>query len=88
MEMRAKRPEKEPDIISERDLKNEAQKIQERINELDAVQNILIVGSINNLNLDTTLIDYYPNYNLDLQLGVQVELNMSISNQPSNTNDQ
>lgn len=32
--MRAKRPEKEPDIISERDLKNEAQKIQERINEL------------------------------------------------------
>lgn len=33
-EMRAKRPEKEPDIISERDLKNEAQKIQERINEL------------------------------------------------------
>ena len=52
---------------------------QERINELDAVQNILIVGSINNLNLDTTLIDYYPNYNLDLQLGIQVELNMSIS---------
>ena len=33
-EMRAKRPEKEPGIISERDLKNEAQKIQERINEL------------------------------------------------------
>ncbi|MGB3480238.1 MAG: AAA family ATPase [bacterium] len=33
-EMRTKRPEKEPDIISEKDLKNEAQKIQERINEL------------------------------------------------------
>jgi len=33
-EMKTKRPEKEPDIISERDLKNEAQKIQERINEL------------------------------------------------------
>ncbi len=33
-EMRAKRPEKEPDIISEKDLKKEAQKTQEKINEL------------------------------------------------------
>jgi len=33
-EMRAKRPEKEPDIISEKDLKKEVQTIQERINEL------------------------------------------------------
>lgn len=33
-EMKTKCPEREPDIISERDLKNEAQKIEERINEL------------------------------------------------------
>lgn len=33
-EMKTKRPEKEPDIISEKDLKNEVQKIEERINEL------------------------------------------------------
>ncbi len=32
--MKTKRPEKEPDIISEKDLKNEVQKIEERINEL------------------------------------------------------
>lgn len=53
---------------------------QDKINGLESAEYILIEGSINNVALDTTLISYYPNYKIDLQLGVQVELNMSISN--------
>ncbi len=53
---------------------------QDKINELESAQFILIEGLINNVALDTSLIFNYPNYNFDLQLGVQVELNMSISN--------
>lgn len=53
---------------------------QDKINELESAQFILIEGMITNVALDTSLISYYPNYNIDLQLGVQVELNMSISN--------
>lgn len=61
---------------------------QERINELDAVRNILIEGSLNNMNFDSSLIDYYPSYSLDLQVGIQVELNMSISSQFINDRNQ
>ena len=53
---------------------------QDKINELGSAQYILIEGLINNIALDTSIISYYPNYNIDLQLGIQVELNMSISN--------
>ncbi|NOQ25478.1 MAG: hypothetical protein GQ564_08965 [Bacteroidales bacterium] len=53
---------------------------QDKINDLGSTQYILIEGLINNVALDTSLISYYPNYSIDLQLGVQVELNMSISN--------
>ncbi len=58
---------------------------QDEINDLASVKYILIEGAISTQNPDTTLIDYYPNYTLDLQLGVQVELNMSISSQSSNS---
>ncbi len=54
---------------------------QNKINDLANVRHILIEGAILNLSLDSTLIDYYPNYSLELQLGVQAELNMSLSSQ-------
>jgi hypothetical protein len=53
---------------------------RDKINKLESAQFILIEGLINNVALDTSLIINYPNYNFDLQLGIQVELNMSISN--------
>ena len=59
---------------------------QDKINDLANVRHILIEGAILNLSLDSTLIDYYPDYSLELQLGVQAELNMSISDQTSNNN--
>lgn len=52
---------------------------QDKIDELANVKNIFIEGLVNNLSLDTALIDFYPDYKLDIQIGVQVELNMSIS---------
>lgn len=61
---------------------------QSKIEELTTVRNILIEGEISNITLDTTLVDYYPNYSLGIQLGLQAELSMSISNQISNTSDQ
>lgn len=51
---------------------------QDKINDLANVRYILIEGAILNLSLDSTLIDYYPDYSLELQLGVQAELNMSL----------
>ena len=52
---------------------------QDKINNLSTVRNVLIHGGIQNLALDTTLIEYYPKYSLDIQMGLQVELNMSIA---------
>jgi len=52
---------------------------QSKIEELTTVRNILIQGEVRNIELDTTLVNYYPNYSLDLQLGLQAELSMSIS---------
>lgn len=54
---------------------------QDRIDDLANVRYILIEGAILNLSLDSTLIDYYPDYSLQLQIGVQAELNMSLSSQ-------
>jgi len=51
---------------------------QNKIDDLANVRYVLIEGAILNLSLDSTLIDYYPNYSLELQLGVQAELNMSL----------
>lgn len=50
---------------------------QDRIDELANVRQILIEGAILNVSLDSTLIDYYPGYSMELQLGVQAQLNMS-----------
>lgn len=61
---------------------------QDEINDLASVKYILIEGAISTQNLDTTLIDYYPAYTLDLQLGAQVELNMSLSDQFLNVDNQ
>ena len=52
---------------------------QDKIDNLSTVRNLLINGGIQNLALDTNLIEYYPSYSLDIQMGLQVELNMSIS---------
>jgi hypothetical protein len=60
---------------------------QSKIEDLTAVRNILIKGEISNVSLDTTLVDFYPNYTLGIQLGLQAELSMSISNK-SSTNSQ
>jgi hypothetical protein len=51
---------------------------QDKIDELTNVRHILIEGAILKVSLDSTLIDFYPNYSLELQLGVQAELNMSL----------
>jgi hypothetical protein len=51
---------------------------QDKIDDLANVRYILIEGAILNVSLDSTLIDYYPGYSLELQLGVQAELNMSL----------
>jgi len=59
----------------------------DKVDALSNVRNILLTGSITNLALDTNLIDFYPNYSVDIQMGVQVELNMSLSSdQLTNTN--
>lgn len=50
---------------------------QNKIDDLASVRYIFIKGAIQNLSLDSTLIDNYPNYKLDVQLGVQTELNIS-----------
>ncbi len=52
---------------------------QNKIDDLGNVRFILMEGALNNVALDNTLIDYYPNYSLDIQLGIQAELNMSLS---------
>ena len=52
---------------------------QDKIDNLSTVRNLLIKGGIQNLALDTALIDNYPSYSLDIQMGLQVELNMNIA---------
>jgi len=49
-----------------------------RLDKFLNVRNILIEGAIENLLLDTALIDFYRNYTLDVQLGLQVELKLSL----------
>ncbi len=61
---------------------------QSKIDDLTTVRNILIKGEISNVSLDTTLVYYYPNYTLGIQLGLQAELSMSISDEFSNQNNQ
>ncbi len=61
---------------------------QNKIDELITIRNILIKGEISNVSLDTTLIDSYPNYTLGIQLGIQAELSMSISEEFPNQNNQ
>jgi hypothetical protein len=51
---------------------------QNKIEDLANVRHVLIEGAILNIALDSTLIDYYRDYSIELQLGVQAELNMSL----------
>ena len=51
----------------------------DKIDNLSTVRNILIQGGINNLSLDTALVDYYPNYSFDVQMGLQVEISLAVS---------
>lgn len=52
---------------------------ESKIDKLISVRSILVNAEISNVTLDTSLVDYYPEYTLDIQLGLQVELRMSIS---------
>ena len=59
---------------------------QEKIDALSSVRYLLVEGGIQNLQLDTALIDYYPTYTIDIQMGMQAELNLTISNNEANYN--
>ena len=59
---------------------------QEKIDALSSVRYLLVEGGIQNLQLDTALIDYYPTYTIDIQMGMQAELNLTISNNETNYN--
>jgi hypothetical protein len=61
---------------------------QSKIEELTTVRNILVQGKVSNVELNTTLVDFYPNYTLGIQLGLQAELSMSISEEFSNQDNQ
>ena len=61
---------------------------QDKIDDLANVRHILIEGAILNVSIDSTLINYYPGYSLELQLGIQAELNMSLSDQSLNNSGQ
>ena len=52
---------------------------QDKIDGLTNVRNILVKGLISNLEINTSLIEYYPGYSIDIQLGVKIESNMIIS---------
>lgn len=56
----------------------------DKIDNLSTVRNVLIQGWVNNLSLDTTLVDFYPNYSVDIQMGVQVEVKMALSGNQQN----
>ena len=51
---------------------------QDKINRINMARYVLVEGVVQNFSLDTTLIDYYPQYKLDIQIGVQVGLNLNI----------
>jgi len=61
---------------------------QSKIEELTTVRDILVQGEISNVSLDTSLVDFYPNYTLGIQLGLQAELSMSISEEFTNQDNQ
>lgn len=47
-------------------------------NKMDSIQNtksIKIQGEIQNVAIDTNLVFYFPNYKINIQIGVQMELN-------------
>ncbi|MGC9375651.1 MAG: hypothetical protein ACP5DQ_11500 [Bacteroidales bacterium] len=52
---------------------------KERIDNLHQTRNILIKGKITNVDIDTSLVYFFPDYEVDVQVGVQVELGLSIS---------
>jgi len=52
---------------------------QDRIDNLHQTRNILVEGEIKNVAIDTNLVYYFPDYKVDVQVGVQVELGLSIS---------
>ncbi len=59
---------------------------QEKIEALSSVRYLLVEGGIQNLQLDTALIDFYPIYTMDIQMGVQAGLNLTISGNEANDN--
>jgi len=69
----------EGEITSTNHTQNDIIFENDKIDNLSTVRNVLIQGGINNLSLDTTLIDFYPNYSVDIQMGVQVEVKMALS---------
>jgi hypothetical protein len=52
---------------------------KERMDNLHQTRNILIEGKITNDDIDTNLVYFFPDYEVDVQVGVQVELGLSIS---------
>lgn len=52
---------------------------RERIDNLHLTRNVLVEGEIKNVAIDTNLVYYFPDYEVDVQVGVQVELGLSIS---------
>ncbi|HSH52598.1 MAG TPA: hypothetical protein VK982_12815, partial [Bacteroidales bacterium] len=51
---------------------------QNRIDNLHQTRNILVEGAIKNVGIDTSLVYYFPDYKVDVQVGVQVQLGLSI----------
>jgi hypothetical protein len=49
------------------------------MDNLHQTRNILIEGKITNDDIDTNLVYFFPDYEVDVQVGVQVELGLSIS---------
>jgi hypothetical protein len=74
----------EGEIINKNYSQNDIVFENDKIDNLSTVRNVLIQGGINNLSLDTTLVDFYPNYSVDIQMGVQVEVKMALSKNQQN----
>jgi hypothetical protein len=51
----------------------------ERIDDLNLTRNILVKGRIYQDGIDSNLVYYFPDYAIDVQVGVQVELGLTIS---------
>jgi hypothetical protein len=69
----------EGEVINKYHSQNDIVFEDDKIDNLSTVRNVLIQGGINNLSLDTTLVDFYPNYSVDIQMGVQVDVKMVLS---------